>query len=230
MTLRALFSSLVAIERILILLNAKQMGLVNCVRARCPRCCVRQEGLIRYICIAFLPFTWRAFISSPRLSLRPYNGRATISVVLKARVRAFGPKPNCGRTRFRAFGTKKESLQPAHIVRFVPYGRCTSPEPTPGQDLVTGVLDHLHDILETRDYIKVNIQWVPGHTEVIGNEKADNCAKSAAEPPRWSGDSFTSIPSSAPNLVGRFKRVATEQQARLKILQYGQTTTTVGPT
>lgn len=48
--------------------------------------------------------------------------------------------------------------------------RCTSPGPTPGQHLANRTLDSLHSILETRD-IRVNIQWAPGHTEVLRNEK-----------------------------------------------------------
>ena len=64
--------------------------------------------------------------------------------------------------------------------------------PTQRQHLAIRVLDNFYDILETRDNIKVNTQWVLGHTEVVGNEIADKCARSAAELPLGSGDSFTS--------------------------------------
>ena len=48
--LRALFSSLVAIRRILMfLLNAKQIGLVNCLCGQGVRDVVRHGGLIRYL-------------------------------------------------------------------------------------------------------------------------------------------------------------------------------------
>ena len=61
--------------------------------------------------------------------------------------------------------------------------RCTTPRPTAGQHFTTQIISNLHHILQNRDDIQVNIRWVPGHTEVIGNETADKCAKSAAELP-----------------------------------------------
>lgn len=68
--------------------------------------------------------------------------------------------------------------------------RCTSPITAP-EHLDSKTLDNLHDILETRDNIKMNIQWAPRRTGVIGNEKADMCARSAAELPGRSGNYLT---------------------------------------
>jgi ribonuclease HI len=71
--------------------------------------------------------------------------------------------------------------------------RCTTPHPTPGQHLSLQIINNLQTILNARPNTKVNIQWVPGHTEVIGNEAADRCAKQAADLTPRSRQSFTSI-------------------------------------
>ena len=51
--------------------------------------------------------------------------------------------------------------------------KCTTPRPTAGQHLATQIIGNLNHILQNRDDIQVNIRWVPGHTEVMGNETAD---------------------------------------------------------
>src|SRR6266705_2893381 len=71
--------------------------------------------------------------------------------------------------------------------------RCLSPQPTAGQHLALQIQDNIAMIIQSRSDIMVNIQWVPGHTAIFGNEKADKCAKSAAALPRRCGDAFTSI-------------------------------------
>ena len=65
--------------------------------------------------------------------------------------------------------------------------RYTTPRPTAGQHLAT------HHILQNRDDTQINIGWVPGHTEGMGNETADKCAKSAAELPNRGRYAFTSL-------------------------------------
>ena len=71
--------------------------------------------------------------------------------------------------------------------------RCTSLQPTPGQYLSLQILDNLQKILQCNSDVKINIQWVPGHTKVFGNEIADKCARSAAALPRRCRAAFTSI-------------------------------------
>ena len=71
--------------------------------------------------------------------------------------------------------------------------RCTKPHPTPGQHHSLQIINNLQTILNTRPNTKVNIQWVPGHSAVYGNELADKCAKQAAEFTRRSRESFTSV-------------------------------------
>ena len=65
-----------------------------------------------------------------------------------------------------------------------PYSRTTSLPPHYQQ---------LQTILNTRPDTKVNIQWVPDHTAVHVNEKADKCAKQAAKLTQRSRLSFTTI-------------------------------------
>ena len=71
--------------------------------------------------------------------------------------------------------------------------RYLSPAATTGQHLTIRIIDNLNNILQTRPDIKTNIQWVPEHTEVTGNEVADRCAKGAADLPGRCPDSFTSL-------------------------------------
>ena len=71
--------------------------------------------------------------------------------------------------------------------------RSLSPAATAGQHLAIRIINNLSDILQARPNIKINIQWVPGHTEVAGNEIADKCAKDATGLPGRCPDSFTSL-------------------------------------
>ena len=71
--------------------------------------------------------------------------------------------------------------------------RSLSPAATAGQHLAIRIINNLSDILQARPNIKINIHWVPGHTEVAGNEIADKCAKDATGLPGRCPDSFTSL-------------------------------------
>ena len=62
--------------------------------------------------------------------------------------------------------------------------RCTKHPPSLGQDLSLQIIENLPTILAMRLNTRVNIQWVPGHADVLGNEMADRCAKQAAELPQ----------------------------------------------
>ena len=42
--------------------------------------------------------------------------------------------------------------------------------PSPGQHLSLQIIENLQTILDMRPNTRVNIQWVPGHAEVLGNE------------------------------------------------------------
>ena len=73
--------------------------------------------------------------------------------------------------------------------------RSLSPATTAGQHLAIRIINNLNDILQARPNIKVNIQWVPGHTKVAGNEIVDKCAKDVTGLPGRCPDSFTSLTS-----------------------------------
>ena len=55
------------------------------------------------------------------------------------------------------------------------------------------IIDNLNSILQARPDVKINIQWVPGRTEITGNGISDRCAKGAADLPGRYSDSFISL-------------------------------------
>ena len=71
--------------------------------------------------------------------------------------------------------------------------RSLSPAATAGQHLAIRIISSLSDILQARPDIQINIQWVPGYTEVAGNEISDRCTKDATGLPSRCPDSFTSL-------------------------------------
>ena len=71
--------------------------------------------------------------------------------------------------------------------------RCLKPHPTAGQHLSLQIIDNIQTILTTRPDTQVRIQWVPGHTAVHGNDRADACAKRATQLPPRPGVPFMSL-------------------------------------
>ena len=67
-------------------------------------------------------------------------------------------------------------LLPSLLHRIV----CCLPSLLAGQHFTIRIIDNLNNVLQTRPNVKINTQWVLGHTEVAGNETVDRCAKSAA--------------------------------------------------
>ena len=45
------------------------------------------------------------------------------------------------------------------------------------QHLAIQIISNLHHILQNRDDIQINIRWVPGHTEVMGNKMCKECSR-----------------------------------------------------
>src|SRR5256714_5548703 len=55
-----------------------------------------------------------------------------------------------------------------------------APTQQSGQYIITKILDIIDRIHEVKPACNVHIEWVPGHKDVEGNEKADQAAKAAA--------------------------------------------------
>ena len=71
--------------------------------------------------------------------------------------------------------------------------RSLSPIATAGKHLSIRIINNLNDILQIRPDIKINIQWVPGHTRVVRNEAADRYTKGTADLIYRCPDSITSL-------------------------------------
>jgi len=50
-----------------------------------------------------------------------------------------------------------------------------------GQHILDAIHMHLKSLHWTHRWLKIHVEWVPGHTNVAGNESADELAKKAAE-------------------------------------------------
>ena len=57
-----------------------------------------------------------------------------------------------------------------------------SPKRQSGQYIVKEILDTIDRIREIKPSSAIHIEWVPGHTNIMGNERADQAAKAAAIP------------------------------------------------
>jgi len=54
------------------------------------------------------------------------------------------------------------------------------PKQQSGQYIVRNILQSLNELQSQRPSLKIKIEWVPGHVDIAGNEKADEEAKRAA--------------------------------------------------
>ena len=61
-----------------------------------------------------------------------------------------------------------------------------NPRRQSGQAIIKGFLDYTDNIAKTNPQQKINITWIPGHSEIEGNEHADTEAKKAARNPQIS--------------------------------------------
>jgi ribonuclease HI len=61
-----------------------------------------------------------------------------------------------------------------------------NPRRQSGQAIIKEFLDCTDDIMETKPQQQITITWIPGHTEIQGNERADAEAKKAAMNPKMS--------------------------------------------
>jgi ribonuclease HI len=52
-----------------------------------------------------------------------------------------------------------------------------------GQSIIKRILDEIDELLQTNPSYSLQLEWVPGHVGIEGNEKADQAAKHAACPP-----------------------------------------------
>ena len=57
-----------------------------------------------------------------------------------------------------------------------------SPKRQSGQYIIKGILDIIDRTYATEPTCNIHIEWVPGHKNIDGNERADNAAKAAAAP------------------------------------------------
>ena len=71
--------------------------------------------------------------------------------------------------------------------------RIFSSKPRPGQQLCLQVMSNLHQILQINPSLQIYLHWVPGHTEIHGNETADQQAKIASTQRYDHNNSFTSL-------------------------------------
>jgi len=65
--------------------------------------------------------------------------------------------------------------------------RMASDEPGPGQQYAVLARKHIATLRRVRPDIVIEIRWCPAHKGIIGNEKADEWAKIAAEEPDTRG-------------------------------------------
>ena len=65
--------------------------------------------------------------------------------------------------------------------------------PYPWTTLSLQIIENLQTILNTRPNTRVNIQWVPGHSGILGNDIADSCAREAVAHQQRLRQSFTSV-------------------------------------
>ncbi|KAF8338834.1 ribonuclease H-like domain-containing protein, partial [Cantharellus anzutake] len=53
------------------------------------------------------------------------------------------------------------------------------PRHQPGQHIILKILGEYEDIRTTHPNLHIHLDWVPGHQDIPGNEKADSLAKKA---------------------------------------------------
>jgi ribonuclease HI len=70
--------------------------------------------------------------------------------------------------------------------------RASHLRPRPGQELAIRILKATTALRDLQ--CKTTVQWVPGHTEISGNDRADRLAKTAAQDPNQPAHPKTTIP------------------------------------
>jgi ribonuclease HI len=66
----------------------------------------------------------------------------------------------------------------------------TSPSHQSGQSVICTVLDSIDSLKAQRPDTEISIVWIPGHMDILGNEKADEMAKETAKSKGTTGDPF----------------------------------------
>ena len=57
-----------------------------------------------------------------------------------------------------------------------------SPKHQSGQYIIKGILDIIDRTYAIKPDCNIHIEWVPGHEDIDGNQRADQAAKAAAAP------------------------------------------------
>ena len=57
------------------------------------------------------------------------------------------------------------------------------PQRQSGQSIIKDLLDCIDEIMDKHRHLQIDIMWIPGHSEIQGNERADAEAKKAAADP-----------------------------------------------
>ena len=97
--------------------------------------------------------------------------------------------------------------------------RIASDEPGPGQQYALQTRKHIATLHLSRPGIVIEVQWCPAHKGVAGNEKADECAKVAAEKSGTRGVEWPNFPvqrevrgASMPRSLANLKREISEKK------------------
>jgi len=79
------------------------------------------------------------------------------------------------------------------------------PQRQSGQSIIKGLLDCIDEITEQYTQVQIEMVWIPGHSEIQGNERVDTEAKKAA-----ADSTVTQLPRCRPLKSARVRRIKAE--------------------